>query len=326
MPFYTLWSELLGTVPRLDPQAAQKYVNRAWQDVRDFRLWSWLTIEGVLVAPQLISSGTVNVTQFSSTVNLDATANAALNNLGNPLLTQRQFRVGTGGRIYNITSYSNNLATLTLDGFYMEATATGQPYQVYRCYYTPADLNGNAITDFQSFEAMVNTTQGYAIVGENLRATKAQLDTRDPQRGAFDNSYVVASYKVDANGNPMYELWPHPTVQAPYLFLARRRGTDLSTVVDLPATISPHLVVTKALGYAYDWAIANSGRFAELKGVDWQLLKAENMRRATEMLNTARRKDDEIFLDSFVHTWRDYLKMPPISADFIQSHDLGMWE
>lgn len=327
MPFQTLWSELVATVPRIDPLAAQKYVNRAWRNVRSARLWSWLTTEGVLVAPQLISSGTVTVTQFSNTVQLDAVAGPALNNLTNPLITQRQFRVGTGGRIYNITGYNplSSPATLTLDGFYMEQSASGQPYMVYRCYYTPADLNGNVITDFQSFIGMVNTTQGYAIVGENLRKTKKEIDARDPQRGAFDNSYVVATYKVDSNGNPIYELWPHPTVQAPYLFLARRQGLPLSNTQDLPATLSADLVVTGALNFAYDWAVVNAGRFPELKGVDWQLAKAENLRKYQKMLDDARRKDDEIFTDSFLCTWRDYLQVPPIDAAFMRQHDLGDW-
>lgn len=325
MAFSDLWSELLGTVPRLDPLAAQKYVNRSWRSIREARLWSWLTTEGVLVAPQLVSSGTVSVTQFSNTVNLDATANAALNNLQNPLLTQRQFRVGTNGRVYNIIGYNNGTSTLTLDGFYMEPTASGQPYMVYRCYYTPSDLNGNAITDFQSFIAMVNTQQGYAIVGENLRKSKKEIDARDPQRQAFDNSYIVATYKVDVNGNPIYELWPHPTTAAPYLFLARRRGLPLSSTQDIPATLPADLVVTGALDFAYDWAVVNAGRFPELRGVDWQLAKAENERKYQKMLNDARRHDDEIFCDSFLSTWRDYMAMPPIDAGYMQAHDLGNW-
>lgn len=323
MAFSDYWSEVVGTVPRVDPRAAQKYVNRAWRNIREARLWSWLTTEGVLVAPQIITSGTVTTTQFSPTVSLDSVANAALKNLQNPVITQRQFRLGSGGRIYNISAYDPNLAQLTLDGFYMEASAAGQQYQVYRCYYTPADLNGNTITDFQTFEVMLNTAQGYAIVGENLRKKKAEIDARDPQRGAFDNAYQVASYKVDSNGNPMYELWPHPTVQAPYLFLARRRGLDLSSTQDIPATLSSSLVVTRSLFYAYDWAIVNAGRFPELKGVDWQLAKAENQRTYDKMLIDARRHDDEIFTDSYVTQWRDYMQMPPVDSNFMQSHDLG---
>jgi hypothetical protein len=323
--FQNYWSELVGTVPRLDLGAAQAYINRAWRDIREARLWSWLTTEGVLLAPQLISLGTVTTTQFLNTVTLDATANAALNNLANPPITQRQFRVGVGGRVYNITGYNNGSSQLTLDGVFMEPSGAGQDYMVYRCYYTPADLNGNTITDFQTFEGMLNYTEGYAIVGANLRMSKAEIDARDPQRGAFDNAYQVAHYKVDGNGNPIYELWPHPTVQAPYLFLARRRGVPLSSTVDIPATLSPDLLVTRGLFYAYDWAIANAGRFAELKGVDFQLLKAENQRTYDKMLNDARRHDDEIFLDSYVTQWRDYLTTPPIDADFMQDHDLGMW-
>src|SRR5271166_5605357 len=141
MPFQSYWSELMGTVPRLDPLLAQNFVNRAWRDIKDSRSWSWLIQEGTLIAPQLVNAGTCSVIQFNAVVTLDATAQAALNNLNTPVITQRQFRVA-GGPIYNISSIPGNPpATLTLDRPYMESTQVGQPYSIYRCYYPPAKLD-----------------------------------------------------------------------------------------------------------------------------------------------------------------------------------------
>ena len=326
MAFNDYWSELLGTVPRLDPLLAQKLVNRAWADIRDERTWSWLVGEGVFIAPQIIISGTVTVTQFSPTVTLDATATTALTGLNTPFLTQRQFRCGLGGgSVYNIVSLAGS--TLTLDRPYLETSGAGQPYQVYRCYFTPADMSGNPITDFMTFIVILNPIDGYAIVGENLRLTRQEIDARDPTRGAQDLPYAVAIYKPDANGNPIYEFWPHPTAQRGYVYAYRRRGLDLSAnpAVDVPTTFPSSVLVERAKDYAYDWAIANAGRFPELKGVEWQLLKAETKRKYDVNLQKAKLRDDDIFLSSFLPQLRDYLAMPIIDSKFAQSHDMGSW-
>src|SRR5258708_8613969 len=281
MAFQDYATELTGWIPNLDLLLAQKLVNRAWRDIRNARLWSWLIGEGTLVCPGIVTSGTVTVTQYSNLVAPDAVADAALNGLNNPLLTQRQFRSVGGGPIYNIieaTVLAGVVTQLTLDRPWMEATKAGANYQVYRCYYTPADGAGNFITDFLMFMVINNPTDGYAIVGKNLFLSKAELDARDPTRGSQGNPYAVASYKVDANGFPVYELWPHPTVPRALPYIYRRRGVPLSSTVDIPGNMSSDIVVQHALEYAADWAIINAGRFAELKDVDFQLIKSEAAR------------------------------------------------
>jgi hypothetical protein len=326
MAFLDYAGELTGWIPRLDFLLAQKLVNRAWKDIREARLWSWLTGEGTLVVPQIVTTGTVTVTRFSTAVTVDVTASAALANLTNPLLTQRQFRSGLGGGpVYNIVAVDNPATpgTLTLDRPWMDATAAGQPYQIYRCYYTPSDGAGNFISDFLMFTVILNATDGYAIIGKNLFLTKAELDARDPTRGAQSVPYGLATYKVDANGFPIYELWPHPTSARGLPYLYRRRGIPLSSSVDVPGTLSSDMLIQRALDYACDWAILNAGRFPELKDVDFRLMKAEANRKYEKMLLDARRNDDNIFLANYLPNLRDYLNYPPVDSNFMQSHDFG---
>jgi hypothetical protein len=324
--YQDIWSELTGAVPRIDPILAQKLVNRAWSRLLEQRTWSFLRGVGILVAPQIITAGTATVTQFSNSVQLDATARTAVLKPNNPLLTQRQFRCGLGGgAVYSITNYVPNTGILTLDRLYMEPNGVGQPYQIYRCYFAPSDLNGNYTTDFLMWKAVLNPTDGYAIVGANLRLTRQELDARDPTRGAQDLAYTMAAYNVDQNGMPFYEMWPHPTSQRAYIGLYQRRGMPLSDTVPLPSTMKEHVVVQASLDLAYDWAIGNAGRFPELKGVDWELLKAENSRKQVDDLLRAKVQDDNIELDNYLPNLRDYLSYPPIDSDFMQSHDLGEW-
>jgi hypothetical protein len=324
MAFANLWSELLGHVPELDSLLAQTLINRAWKDIREARQWSWLRGFGVMVAPQNITTGTVSVTQFSKTVTLDSAANAALNNLNNPLITQRQFRVSQGP-IYNIAGYSNGSSTLTLDRPYMEQNLTGAPYACYRCYYQPVDSSGNLVSDFLLFKSIINPIDGYAIVGENLRLTRQEIDARDPTRGSQDVMYTLANFSVDSNGVPIFEAWPHPTSARAYLCLYIKRGAELSSSVDLPVTLSSHMVIEHAMDYVCDWAMENTGRYPSLKGVDWRLLKAEHSRKYKTMLNDAMRNDDNLLLDNFLPQLRDYLNYPPIDSAFMQRHDLGLW-
>ena len=100
--FDQLSNEMLAHLPRLDILLAQKLVNRAWRDICESRTWSFLMANGWLYSPAPLSSGSANVTQFSPTVTLDATASAAVTGLGLPVITLRQFRV-SGGPIYSIT-------------------------------------------------------------------------------------------------------------------------------------------------------------------------------------------------------------------------------
>jgi hypothetical protein len=322
MAFQDYFSFLMGSIPNLDVELAKQLVNRGWRDIREARLWSWLRGVGVLVAPQSLVGGTVSVTQYSPVVQLDTAANNALNNVNNPLVTQRQFRSGQGP-VYNIKSYDSIGKTLTLDRFYMESTASLQSYQVYRCYYQPTDGNGALVTDFEKFKVIFNPIEGYAIVGPNLNITRAELDARDPTRGSQDLAYCIAAYNVDSNGIPFYEMWPHPTSQRGYVHLYQKRGLDLSNTNDIPKTLSKEIVIQRALYYGYDWAITNSGRFPNLKGVNWALLKAENTRAYDKMLQDAKRKDDDLIPDNYIPDLRDYLQGGIIDSKFMQSHDFG---
>ena len=89
MALLDLVSELTGTVPGLSPILAEKYCQRAWQHIRNKRLWAFLSIDGAIVCPAVVSTGTVSITQFSATVALDATASAALLAQSTPGATPR---------------------------------------------------------------------------------------------------------------------------------------------------------------------------------------------------------------------------------------------
>src|ERR1700732_3189148 len=157
-------SELTGAVVKLPFDYAKKLVNRAWADVRRNSLWSFNMAEGNWTSPGLVNAGTVTVTQGLNTVVFSAAATTAINAvaLGPPsLITQRQFRIGTG-TIYNIwaTDGGSPNVTLTLDRTYQEPSAAGSSYSIFQCYYAAPVQDWRAwlaIRDMVNFNWLITT-------------------------------------------------------------------------------------------------------------------------------------------------------------------------
>jgi hypothetical protein len=219
------------------------------------------------------------------------------------LITSRQFRAGpTNGGVYNIIGYNHGAATLTLDRIYEEPSAAGIPYQVYRCYYAPCDVNGSLVTDFLSFISMTNPDLGYRISRSHLRYQRAEIDNMDPLRADQGLSYYVATYKTDpVTGTPIYELWPHPTYASGYLYLYRRRGVPMKLPTDdIPGTLSSDMLIERALYYVSEWAAKNVGRFPQLRGTDWRFQQVQHNKVYLDMLKDAKRQDDEIMSEMYI--------------------------
>lgn len=333
MPLDQFAGELIGEFPGLDILVARNHVQKAWADICDEGLWSWLVAADVpLAAPVVVSAGLVTVTQGSLLVVGDAAASAAwlplaLANppISSPTLGQgRQFRIGSVGPIYNIVGY-DGVSTLTLDRPFAEVSASNQQYQIYRCYFaTPS-------ADFLRYMTITNLPSAYSITGRSLTLNQEQLNRMDPQRGDQGNAYRLASYKVAANGTPVHELWPAPTNGNAYVAVIQRRGgaanpltaTGVTPAVDIPLTLNPSLVITRAKYWSADWAVKNVNRHPDLKGVNWYQIRAGEQKQYEQEMIKARRQDFEIFKNTWIAPKGRFVGFP-IDAAFIQSHDVDM--
>ena len=334
MPLDAFAQELIGLYPGLSILPARTLVNRAWQDIRDEGLWSWLTAEAALVVPASVTAGTVTATTGTTTIVGDATASAAwlavaLANppLASPNLGQgRQFRLGQGNPVYNIVAY-DGVSTITLDRVYTESGAgnvgAGLTYQVYRAYYAPPS------TDFLRYLTITNVNFAYSIVGKFLNFNREQLDRMDPQRGSFGDAYILSSYKVDPVAlTPVHELWPNPVNANTYMAMYQRRGVDLTPsgavpVVDYPPTMSKALLMSRAEYQTSLWAVKNINRYPDLKGVNWFGVRKEAISQYTVELVKQRRQDMEIFKNTWIMPKGHYLGFP-VDAALLQSHDVRL--
>lgn len=323
MAFQDYCQELVGVYPQLSSLYAGTLINRAWREVRDARLWSWLRAEVELVAPSPISEGLFATTQFSPTVTPDATAKALVLAAitGTPPLIERQWRAAEAGPMYNITDVDGTSGVITLDRPYGEATSSGISYSIYRCYYTPPDA------DFLKFWSLLNAGQGYTITGERLGLTREELDRRDPQRASQGDAHYIASYKAQVGGSTpgafIWELWEHPTNPATYVVNYQRRGIDMvAPTDDVPSTFSSNVLMERAHAKACQWAAANAGRHRELKGVNWLSQVKEHNAEYLKLLQQAKTADDNISLQNWIDPDSQYRLSGPIDGAYAQSHDL----
>lgn len=329
----------LSVIPGLPNVFARKYVNRALDEVKREKLWSWNIGTGVIMCPQLVtSSGSCTVTQFSTDVQFDSTAQAVLLPLvlANPPLTSRQFRIGAGP-VYSLVAYDTGTGIGTLDRIYGETTVSGTSYVIYKCYYGPPSTDGttaNLTTDFLRYLVINNPIQGYAIAGRRLNMRREELDRRDPLRGAQGNPYYVAAYRPSPiagiqTSSPDYgqmisEFWPHPTYQQMLLAQYEKQHTNLNPGDYLPHQCDVPLVTYKALEFGYRWALQNSGRLPELKGVDWRFSLAEVKGHYRENLVMAKKNDSEISpLILRPGSAGQYNFLGPIDSNWAQSHGVG---
>lgn len=330
-----LYSELSGYLPGLSPLLTEKFIQRAWRQIRDTRVWSFLTVDDSVVCPAQIIAGTIAIHKFVNTVTADATASAAIAAVGLSVevpFTYLSFRFGSGAtsQIYNIVDVDQTDPTaliFTLDRVVVEPTDATSAYICYRPYVA------GPVSDFLRWISVVDMNNGWAL---NLDYSSAAFDGVDPQRQAFGQAYNLGFYKpsTDTPSVPLYELWPGPTEGQNFYVRYRRIGTDFSSPTDVQPTLIPdQLIVQYALAYyAYPWARMNAGHFPALSKVNWSAAISDAMamihgHRGTSnvgLLQEAKRQDDNQSVSSVWnrgHHLRQGPKFPfPVDSNFIQSH------
>lgn len=329
MAFRDYCSELVGVIPRLPYPYAQTLINRAWSNIRDQRLWSWLVGTGDILSADNITAGSMTTAQNSITVIADAGATSALNAvvfsnppLASPMLGQgRQIRIGvtgSGGPVYSIVTW-DGAGTITIDRPYVDPTnssiGSNQSYQCYKCYFEPPTQ------DFLRYLTIRNMRAGYSIRGKKLYYTQQKLNAVDSQRGGTGDAYIVSEFRANKAGAPVHEWYPHPVNGAVYNCLYQRRGVDLSNTVDLPTTLPSSLLMAKAMAHAATWAQANVSTYPELAGTNWSMFRSEMQAQYKDELIQAIKQDDEISpITPFLQgSYFDF----PLGGQFLQGHDVS---
>lgn len=338
--FNNLVAELVGTVPRLSALNAQKLVNRAWQRILDLRLWSFnVVVDAQIWVPDVITAGTLTTTFGSTTVTADAAAAAAFNAvaLATPPLAGlgigRQIRMANTsglsaptGPNYNIATW-DGINTLKLDRPFGEGSLANAAYQCLKCYFSapgfPYTSPNSPDKNLVRFMSIINRLDGYAFRGYNLNWSQEQLNAIDPQRGGQGDAYVQANYGRNADGTPMFELYPSPVVQTTYNATYVTRWPLLTSAQDLP--VVPYeladCVGFLARYFAAQWALANVATFEDLGKTNWVAAMAAYKLDWKDALIQCIKGDDEIMPQRVYQQGSGFSF--PLGGQFLQSHDVS---
>jgi hypothetical protein len=317
-----LANTIIGEIPRMPYPAAVDQVKRAWKEIRDMRLWSWLQGEGVIIVPDQVNAGTVSLTKLSAAATFDATAITALNTSNTLYLTTapvagRQIKLDN--HVYTLLTYDTGTGAATLDHAYLGVTNATATYSVLQAYVkSPGGL------DHRLFENVRDADNGYSI---GLVGTQAELNSRDHQRSSAGDPYHLVYHHTGTDGIPRYELWPHPTAHRGYVAVYFKRGVVDHASVTFPAatftfplTLAEDVIQELALYHACLWAEKNKGQFPELGAANWRYVAGEHKRQYQDALVQAKKADTEIAVTTWIPAPGGFNS--PVDAAFAQSHDV----
>jgi hypothetical protein len=176
-----IWSRVKAVAPAAGPLLAQRWTIDGFRRIAERRCWSWLVRFNQFILPDQYATGTVTVTQNSTTVTGSGTAWDAS-------MVNRQFRIGNSTPIYTITAVTS-ATSLELQFPWGGATQGGVTYSIYQCYFTPP-------SDFRSFLSLYDPNFNWQL---RLNISQQELNSWDAQRANTGQAYCVASYDYSMN-------------------------------------------------------------------------------------------------------------------------------
>ncbi len=292
-------ADMKGSVPGYSALKAKSHIRESWKDIQNMKGWSFQLANGGFGTPGLTNAGSVTVNFGSPTVIANAaatTAWATASQYGS-LITQQQFRVGSG-TIYNIIAYNTTanppFATITLDRPYIDTVSgPNSGYSIYQCYYPVP------VQNFQSWESVVDINNCIDLCTTSAAKAREYADQYDSQRQIFANPGAMIPYGIDNRvgsstfGWMLYELYPQPQARFAYQTWYTWAGPELVNPSDtLPYPITEHVVKALARVKAYEWAEANKdAKNPRGAGADFRFLMGAAAKEAAGQLKEIRSLD-----------------------------------
>jgi hypothetical protein len=295
--YQQMQGEIQSWNPDISPQVAGRMLNNAYRRIIDFRRWYGLMVKGQVVVPQAYTTGTVAVVTGSTAVtgigtNWDIT------------MVGRQWRIGFSNPTYTITTVGS-ATSITLDLPWGGQTLSGAGYQIFQ---NIVSLGPN----IKRVLAMVNQKQGYKL---KLHVPQEVLNIYDTWRVTTGWTYLLANYPPSSTGQPQFELYPSPTFQQAFPFLAYTQPPDMVLPADFPVLfVRSDLIVTGALADALLYRGKNS------KYYDPQTAKVMRDRYVEEIQSMAT-NDNNLYQNDLLWEFDKY-PMVGFGSNWTQSHDL----
>lgn len=299
--FRNMVGELLQWNPDMPIQMAQKTINNAYRRVIDSRLWYGLLQKGQVNVPNAYVTGNVTVTNGSAVVTGNGT-------IWTPSMVGSSFRVGFSTPIYRIASWQSP-TQITLDLVWGGPTQSQVSFMIFQ---NIVSFGANV----KKLLAVVNQRQGYRM---KLHMPQEVLNIYDTWRTTTGWTYLVANYSPSPiDGSPQFELYPAPTFQQSFPFLASVQPPDMVNDGDYPASwMRTDVIMYGAIAFALLFRGKNN------KYYDPNTAKTFIGMQREEVMKMARNDDNQYPQDL---RW-DFARYPftQFGADWNQSHDIDSW-
>jgi hypothetical protein len=189
LTFGDLKSLIQSFTPELTLTTIGNFINKRYQQL--LKAWQWSFLKGYanlqLVAPY--STGTVSVTNSSTTVTGSGTSWTSA-------MAGRHFRLGSAIPFYKISAVVS-ATEITLASAYGGDTATGQTYEIFQHIYSLA-------SDVREISKIV---YDLALIEKSVE----WIERNDPYRSISGTPLFYADRGIDASGYRQVEIHPYPS-------------------------------------------------------------------------------------------------------------------
>lgn len=220
-------------------------------------------------------------------------------------LVRRQWRLGVTRPFYNIRGVTS-ANQLILDLPYGHSSAAGVAYQIVLAYVSMGQ-------NTRMIWSVVNTAQGWRL---KLNMPQEVLNTYDAWRQTTGWVYMLNDYIPDEIGRFQYELYPTPSLEQGFPFLAYRTVENMVEDEDTPPPAIPsHMLVNGAIS---DVLLLNpkSPYYNPSAAAEF------NRQHESDYINSAM-ADDSIYMNNLMWAYSNYPFENGRGAAYYQSHDAG---
>lgn len=290
--------QMVGEVSQWNPDApiplVETWVNNRYRSIIDKRLWYGLMVRGQISIPQAYTTGTALFTSGSKTV-------LGIGTAWDQTMVGFQIRAGFQTGFYNITDVDSTNQIITLDLAWGNATVTSG----YMILQTWVSLGYN----IKMVLLAKNQRQGYKL---RVNVPQSYVDARDTWRTTTGWTRVLANMPPNAAGEPMYELWPAPTFQQTFPFIAYTQTPDMAEDASYPAAyIRSDVIVCGAISDALLFR-GQKGRYFDPSTSG---IKAKEF---AQLIEDMKMNDDNLYPKDLLY---DDENEGPMGSNYWQSHE-----
>lgn len=215
--------QMIGEVQQWNPNAPitmiRTWINQAQRSLVDRRFWYGLMTRGQVAVPSVYNTGTISLTNGNAIV-------TGVNTLWqtNGIQANYQLRAGFSTGFYNIKSVDSE-TQITLDLPWGHSNQVNVGYSIMKVWVS---LGFN----IKSVLEIANQRQGYRLY---TGLPQAILNRYDVWRTNTGWTWGLFPKEATADGQPQFELYPAPTFQQAFPFLAYIQPPDMVADADFPA-------------------------------------------------------------------------------------------